>query len=192
MIAAHHPLPLLPRLLMCRARIQIKKEEEELNRAFGSGPIIKPRPQQHTGPRAPKGTAQLPAPIPLVQPVAAKPAAVEGAAAAGHNEDGGSDDSDADGAADGGGADSAAGGSRPVTVVQIFGDSKAVEKAVAMIEEALANRQQKAKQRAAQYDKKREQKRRERQMYHLRHARDYEELGLPMGASKIDIKKAYK
>jgi hypothetical protein len=31
-----------------------------------------------------------------------------------------------------------------------------------------------------------------RQLYHLRHARDYEELGLPMGASKIDIKKAYK
>lgn len=31
-----------------------------------------------------------------------------------------------------------------------------------------------------------------RQLYHLRHARDYEELGLPMGASKMDIKKAYK
>jgi DnaJ-class molecular chaperone len=31
-----------------------------------------------------------------------------------------------------------------------------------------------------------------RQLYHLRHARDYEELGLPMGASKLDIKKAYR
>lgn len=46
--------------------------------------------------------------------------------------------------------------------VQIFGDSKAVEKAVAMIEEVVSNKKQKEKQRQAQYERKRDQKRRER------------------------------
>jgi hypothetical protein len=46
--------------------------------------------------------------------------------------------------------------------VQIFGDAKAVEKAVAMIEEAVANTEQKQKQRQAQYERKREQKRKDR------------------------------
>jgi hypothetical protein len=49
-----------------------------------------------------------------------------------------------------------------LTTIQIFGDAKAVEKAVAMVEEAVANKEQKQKQRQAQYDRKREQKRRDR------------------------------
>jgi hypothetical protein len=49
-----------------------------------------------------------------------------------------------------------------LTTVQIFGDAKAVEKAVAMIEEAVANTEQKQKQRQAQYERKREQKRKDR------------------------------
>ncbi|KAF6258089.1 DnaJ-domain-containing protein [Scenedesmus sp. NREL 46B-D3] len=154
-----------------KARIQIKKEEEELNRAFGSGPVERPKPQPYKGPRAPKGTAQLTGP-------AAAPAAAGSAA---------------EGAAAGEDAEGEEGQQQKrSTTVEIFGDSKAVEKAVAMIEEAVANKEQKQKQRQAQYDRKREQKHRDRQLYHLRHARDYEELGLPMGASKVDIKKAYK
>lgn len=35
-------------------------------------------------------------------------------------------------------------------------------------------------------------KRMQRQMYHMRHALDYEVLGLPLGASKADIKAAYR
>jgi DnaJ-domain-containing protein 1 len=38
----------------------------------------------------------------------------------------------------------------------------------------------------------REEKKRDRFLYHLRHAKDYEALGLPMGASKIEVKKAYR
>ena len=61
-----------------------------------------------------------------------------------------------------------------------------------MIEEAIENKEQKAKQRAKEYERKREAKWRNRQMYHMRHTRDYEALGLPIGASKVDVKAAYK
>lgn len=79
-----------------------------------------------------------------------------------------------------------------MTKVQLFGDAKAVEAAVALIEEALANKEQKAKQREKEYEKKKEEKRRLRQIYHLRHAHDYEALELPLGAAKVDVKKAYR
>lgn len=61
-----------------------------------------------------------------------------------------------------------------------------------MIEEAIDNREQKAKQRAKEYERKREAKWRNRQMYHMRHTRDYDALGVPIGASKADVKAAYK
>jgi pyruvate/2-oxoacid:ferredoxin oxidoreductase alpha subunit len=61
-----------------------------------------------------------------------------------------------------------------------------------MILEAIANKDQKQKQRQKEYEKKRDQKARDRQLYHLRHARDYEALGVPMGSSKADVKKAYR
>jgi hypothetical protein len=129
-------------LAAARARIQIKKEEEELNRAFGSGPIERPKPQPYKGPRAPKGTAQLTGPA--AAPPAAAPAAAEGAA---DGEDVEGEDVQQQ---------------KRLTTIQIFGDAKAVEKAVAMVEEAVANKEQKQKQRQAQYDRKREQKRRDR------------------------------
>jgi DnaJ-class molecular chaperone len=43
-----------------------------------------------------------------------------------------------------------------------------------------------------EYDKKREEKARNRQIYHLRHTRDYEALGVPIGTSKADCKAAYR
>ena len=61
-----------------------------------------------------------------------------------------------------------------------------------MIEEAIENKEQKAKQRAKEYERKREAKWRNRQMYHMRHTRDYEALGVPVGASKADVKRAFK
>jgi DnaJ domain len=43
-----------------------------------------------------------------------------------------------------------------------------------------------------EYDKKREEKNRNRQIYYLRHARDYEVLGVPVGTPKPEIKALYK
>lgn len=76
--------------------------------------------------------------------------------------------------------------------LKLFGNSAACDIARELIMEAVQNKEQKAKQRAKEYEKKREEKRAQRQIYHLRHARDYEELGLPMGASKEDCKNAFK
>jgi hypothetical protein len=137
--------------------VQIKKDEEELNRAWGSGPPPPPQPQ-YKGPRAPKGTAQLTAGPQAI--AAAKAAAAAAAAAAG--VEGGSEEGGADGEEGGEGADGRQQQQPRLTTIAIFGDAKAVEKAVGMIEEAVANRAQKEKQRAAQYEKKREQKRRDR------------------------------
>lgn len=119
-----------------KCRVQIKKEENELNRAFGSGPNI--------------DLAKLKA------------------------------------------AEKAGEAPTRMTTVMLFGDSKAIEIALRMIEEAVENKEQKQKQRHKEYEKKREDKRRNRMMYHLRHANDYEALELPMGASREDIKKAYR
>jgi len=33
---------------------------------------------------------------------------------------------------------------------------------------------------------------RDRQLYHMRHTRDYEALGIPIGASKAEARKAYR
>ena len=75
-------------------------------------------------------------------------------------------------------------GKRMVTVM-LFGNRSECENARRLIEEAVDNKEQKAKQRAKEYEKKKDEKRRDRQMYHLRHTHDYEELGVPLGASKV-------
>jgi hypothetical protein len=53
---------------------------------------------------------------------------------------------------------------------------------------AEAKRDQHASQREKERDRKAENKR----LYHLRHSRDYELLGVPMGTKKDDLKKAFK
>ena len=53
-----------------------------------------------------------------------------------------------------------------------------------LIDEAVENREQKAKQRHKEYERKREAKSAQRQLYHLRHTLDYEALGVPIGTSK--------
>ena len=43
-----------------------------------------------------------------------------------------------------------------------------------------------------EYDKKKEAKTRVRQIYYMRHTFDYEALGVPVGAPKSEVKKAYR
>jgi hypothetical protein len=81
---------------------------------------------------------------------------------------------------------------RKLITLQLFGNADACETARSMILEAMENKEQKAKQRAKEYEKKKESKRTERHIYHLRHARDYEALELPLGASKSDVKAAFR
>ena len=52
--------------------------------------------------------------------------------------------------------------------------------------------EQKQKQREKEYERKRDAKARDRQMYYMRHTRDYEMLELPVGASRAEVKAAYR
>ncbi len=72
-----------------------------------------------------------------------------------------------------------------MVAVMLFGNKSECENARRLIEEACDNKEQKAKQRAKEYEKKKDEKRRDRQLYHMRHTHDYEELELPLGASKV-------
>lgn len=76
-------------------------------------------------------------------------------------------------------------GQKKMVTVMLFGSASECENARKLIEEACDNKEQKAKQRAKEYEKKKDEKRRDRQLYHMRHTHDYEELELPLGASKV-------
>ena len=43
-----------------------------------------------------------------------------------------------------------------------------------------------------EYDKKKDEKRRNRQIYHMRHTRDYETLEVPIGTPKSELKEAFR
>ena len=79
-----------------------------------------------------------------------------------------------------------------LVTIDLFGTPHQCEVAERLIQEAVENREQKSRQRAAAYDRKKEERWRSRQLYHLRHARDYEALGLAVGASKEDVKRAFR
>lgn len=83
-------------------------------------------------------------------------------------------------------------GVKRATTLKLYGSEAACEAARDLIMEAIENKDQKAKQRAKEYERKREEKRAQRQIYHLRHTIDYEALELPLGASKADVKAAFK
>ncbi|GAX80414.1 hypothetical protein CEUSTIGMA_g7853.t1 [Chlamydomonas eustigma] len=212
-----------------KARVQIKKDEEDLNRAWGTGssqPVKLPpklrqqlQKQQAAAARAAKEGRLLQG---STKPAAPPPAAIQ-LPAAGHNAAGygiasGFDDNDdvtgsrpaapssgtqqeegdhgggRENEADDESADDDKPGAPPrkMTTVEIFGDAKAVEIAERMIFEAIDNREQKQKQRQKEYEKKREEKRRARLLYHMRHTKNYEALELTPGASKSEVKKAYR
>ncbi|KAK9835168.1 hypothetical protein WJX81_002811 [Elliptochloris bilobata] len=125
-----------------KCRIQVKKEEDELQRAFGSSGATVMGVQKPGAPRPGATAADL--------------------------------------------------AEKKVVTVMLFGNVHECEVAQRMIAEAINNKEQKAKQRHKEYEKKREAKARDRQMYHLRHTRDYEALELPIGASRAEIKAAYR
>ena len=81
---------------------------------------------------------------------------------------------------------------KPFTKFHLFGNEQQCEQAREMILEAVENREQKERNKLRQKEKKRESKATQRHIYHLRHARDYEALELPLGASKSDVKAAFR
>ena len=78
------------------------------------------------------------------------------------------------------------------TKFHLFGNEQQCELAREMILESIENRSQKERNRQRQKEKRREEKATQRHIYHLRHSRDYEALGLPLGASKADVKAAFR
>jgi len=76
--------------------------------------------------------------------------------------------------------------------IWLFGDGDACDRARELIEEAVENRAQKEKNRAAGYAKKKEAKRRARELYYMRHRQDYETLGAAVGTPKSELKKLYR
>ncbi|KAK9816506.1 hypothetical protein WJX72_001240 [[Myrmecia] bisecta] len=116
-----------------KCRVQVRKDEADLNKAFGSGPSAVLPPSRPGGAAEPK----------------------------------------------------------QVTIM-LFGSASECDAAQQLIAEAMGNKEQKQKQRQKEYDRKKESKWRERQLYHLRHAHDYEALELPMGAARAEVKKAYR
>lgn len=83
-------------------------------------------------------------------------------------------------------------GKDSVVVLGIFGTPSNCQIAKELIMETVENKEEKAKQRARAYEKKKEEKRAQRQLYHLRHSKDYEALGVPLGTSKADVKAAFR
>jgi len=82
---------------------------------------------------------------------------------------------------------------KKMTKIMINGSGDARLMAKKLIEELFERAAEEKRERRIEDREKLKAKRaRERRMFHLRHAADYERLELPLGASKDDIKAAYK
>ena len=77
--------------------------------------------------------------------------------------------------------------------VALYGSEEACAIAKRLINELFEKAAEvKREKHVAQRDKEKERKAENRRLYHLRHMRDYELLGVPLGTKKDDIKKAYR
>ena len=216
------PEPAAQRVLACAcgnspgrpvapARAQVKKDDEDLQKAWGTGPDVS------MGQKGPQMQAGQVRPLPCRGKQ--RSTAAQCRVCAAHSQP----------------ALPSPSLQVKLTTLQLFGNEQQCEAARALIEEAVDNKEQKQKQRHKEYEKKKEvrgaggrlaaqaccaprrcapplgwpatpappppppppprhpqAKRNDRQIYHMRHARDYEALGLPLGASKAEVKAAFR
>jgi hypothetical protein len=79
------------------------------------------------------------------------------------------------------------------TCVELHGDDEAVRTFKLLLEDLFARaKTMKSESRKQDRDRQKEKRMREKRLFHLRHAADYERLGVPLGASRKEIEKAYR
>ena len=80
-----------------------------------------------------------------------------------------------------------------MTKIMLYGSAESRETAKRLIDDLFQRaREEKRQRRVDDRERQRDKRARERRMYHLRHAADYERLELPLGASKEDVKSAFR
>jgi hypothetical protein len=79
------------------------------------------------------------------------------------------------------------------TCVELYGDDEAVRTFKLLLEDLFARaKTMKSESRKQDRDRQKEKRMREKRLFHLRHAADYERLGVPLGAPRKEIEKAYR
>ena len=79
------------------------------------------------------------------------------------------------------------------TCVELYGDNEAVRTFKLLLEDLFARaKKMKTESRKQDRDRQKEKRMREKRLFHLRHAADYERLGVPLGAPCKEIEKAYR
>ena len=77
------------------------------------------------------------------------------------------------------------------TCVELYGDNEAVRTFKLLLEDLFARaKKMKTESRKQDRDRQKEKRMREKRLFHLRHAADYERLGVPLGAPRKEIEKA--
>jgi len=79
------------------------------------------------------------------------------------------------------------------TCVELYGDNEAVRTFKLLLEDLFARaKKMKTESRKQDRDRQKEKRMREKRLFHLRHAADYERLGVALGAPRKEIEKAYR
>lgn len=80
-----------------------------------------------------------------------------------------------------------------MTKIMLYGSAESRETVKRLIDDLFRRaREEKRQRRVDERERQRDKRARERRVYHLRHAADYERLELPLGASKDDVKSAFR
>ena len=79
------------------------------------------------------------------------------------------------------------------TCVELYGDDEAVRMFKLLLEDLFARaKKMKTESRKHDRDRQKEKRQREKRLFHLRHAADYERLGVTLGAPRKEIETAYR